>query len=59
MNSKYIIKQLETNGWKLRAARGSHHIYTHHAKPGHISVPHPKELGIGIANKILKQAGLK
>jgi predicted RNA binding protein YcfA (HicA-like mRNA interferase family) len=29
-------------------------------KPGHISVPHPKmDLGIGLVQKRLKQAGLK
>lgn len=60
MNSKQLIKQLEDDGWILRGARGSHHIYTHPAKPGHISVPHPKsDLGIGLVNKLLKQAGLK
>jgi predicted RNA binding protein YcfA (HicA-like mRNA interferase family) len=59
MNSKQIIKQLEADGSVLRGARGSHHIFTHPTKPGHISVPHPKELGIGIAHKLLKLAGLK
>gem|GEM_PF-1635155 len=36
------------------------HIFTHPAKPGHISVPHPrKDLGVGLVNKLLKQADLK
>jgi len=59
MNSKQVIKQLEAGGWLLRGVRGSHHIFTHPQKPGHVSVPHPKELGAGITHKLLKQAGLK
>ena len=60
MNSKQVIKQLEEDGWTLRGVRGSHHIYTHPSKPGHISVPHPKnDLGKGLVNQILKQAGLR
>ncbi|TPQ29092.1 type II toxin-antitoxin system HicA family toxin [Methylomonas koyamae] len=35
-------------------------IGSHPSKPGHISVPHPrKDLGHGLVNKLLKQAGLK
>ena len=60
VNSKQIIKQLGADGWTLRGVRGSHHIFTHPAKPGHISVPHPKpDLGVGLVHKLLKQAGLK
>jgi predicted RNA binding protein YcfA (HicA-like mRNA interferase family) len=60
MNSKALIKQLTQAGWVLRGIKGSHHIYTHPAHGGHISVPHPKQdLGIGITHKLLKQAGLK
>lgn len=60
MNSRDIIKILENDGWILRGIRGSHHIFNHPAKPGHISVPHPKsDLGKGLVNKLLKQAGLK
>ena len=51
---------LEKDGWTERGCKGSHHIFTHPAKPGHISVPHPKlDLGVGITHKLLKQAGLK
>lgn len=60
MNGADIVKQLLRAGWVLRAVKGSHHIYTHPEKGGHISVPHPKkDLGIGLSNKLLKQAGLK
>ena len=44
----------------VERVKGSHHIFTHPSKPGHISVPHPKQdLGVGLVNKLLKQAGLK
>ena len=47
MNSKQVIKQLEADGWTLRGVRGSHHVFTHPNKPGHICVPHPKQdLGV-------------
>lgn len=60
MNSKELIKQLEAAGWVLRGAKGSHHIYIHQERGGHITVPHPKkDLGVGLVSKLLKQAGLK
>ena len=59
MRSADVIKQLEIGGWRLRSVRGSHHVFNHPDKPGHISVPHPKkDLGIGLVRKLLKQAGL-
>lgn len=60
MNRADLVRLLERAGWVLRGVRGSHHICTHPDKPGHISVPHPKnDLGTGLAHKPLKQAGLK
>ncbi|MCF8208801.1 MAG: type II toxin-antitoxin system HicA family toxin [Rhodoferax sp.] len=60
MNSKALIKMLEQDGWTERGCKGSHQIFTHPSKPGHVSVPRPKrDLGVGIINKLLKQAGLK
>ena len=60
MRSSDIIKQLETDGWVLRSMRGSHHVFNHPSRTGHISVPHPKkDLGTGLVPKLLKQAGLK
>lgn len=59
MNSAELIRRLERAGWMLRGVKGSHHVYAHPARPGHLSVPHPrKDLGIGLARKLLKQAGL-
>jgi predicted RNA binding protein YcfA (HicA-like mRNA interferase family) len=55
-----LIKQLEADGWYLRASKGSPHIFIHPRKPGHISIPHPKkDLGIGLLHKLRKQAGLR
>lgn len=60
MRSADIVKMLEADGWVLRSVRGSHHVFRHPAKPGHVSVPHPKKgLGAGLVHKLLKQAGLK
>jgi predicted RNA binding protein YcfA (HicA-like mRNA interferase family) len=60
MNSKELIKRLENDVWQLRSVKGSHHIFVHPVKPGHISVPHPKtDLGKGLVHKLLKQAELQ
>jgi predicted RNA binding protein YcfA (HicA-like mRNA interferase family) len=60
VNSKDLIKQLEADGWVLRGSKGSHHVFTHPSKLGHLSIPHPKkDLGIGLLHKLLKQAGLR
>ncbi|MDR2689067.1 MAG: type II toxin-antitoxin system HicA family toxin [Azoarcus sp.] len=60
MKSADIIRLLEGCGWKLANVRGSHHVFRHPDKAGHISVPHPKkDLGTGLVKKLLKQAGLE
>jgi len=60
VKSADLIKQLQQNGWELRGVKGSHHVFTHPTRGGHISVPHPKkDLGTGLVEKLLKQAGLK
>lgn len=59
-NSRDLIKVLVANGWTLTRIRGSHHVYKHPIKSGHITVPHPKkDLGQGIVKSILKQAGIE
>ncbi|MBV6273201.1 type II toxin-antitoxin system HicA family toxin [Alcaligenaceae bacterium CGII-47] len=60
MHSKDLIAVLKQAGWQLRGVKGSHHIYRHPTRLGHISIPHPKkDLGVGLVAKLLKQAGLK
>ncbi|WP_143890477.1 type II toxin-antitoxin system HicA family toxin [Tepidimonas alkaliphilus] len=59
MNSRELIRLLEAHGWTLRAVKGSHPIFRHADRPGHLSVPHPKkDLGAGLVHKLLKQAGI-
>lgn len=60
MDSATLIKKLKAEGWALRNVTGSHHIYVHPGRPGHLSVPHPKEdLGASLARKLLKAAGIE
>ncbi|WP_298018324.1 type II toxin-antitoxin system HicA family toxin [uncultured Castellaniella sp.] len=60
MNSADLIKQLEKAGWRLQNVKGSHHVYRHSERSGHISVPHPKkDLGTGLVAKLLRQANMK
>ncbi len=60
MKSAALIKELERDGWVLDRVRGSHHVFTHPVKAGHVTVPHPrKDLGAGLVSAIRRQAGLK
>lgn len=59
MKSAAIIRELEAAGWFLSRVRGSHHVFKHLTRPGHVVVPHPKkDLGAGLLAAIRKQAGL-
>lgn len=60
MKAKELIKLAEKAGWKLDRIHGSHHIFLHPEKPYRLSIPvhGNKDLGKGIAHKLLKQAGL-
>ena len=59
MRSVDLIRLLRSDGWALDRVRGSHHVFKHPDRPGHIVVPHPKkELGKGLVAAIRKQAGL-
>ena len=59
MKSGELIRELEAAGWVLNRIQGSHHVFRHGARPGHVVVPHPKkDLGIGLVRAILKQAGI-
>lgn len=59
MHSKKVIERLIRDGWSLRASKGSHHVFIHPIKRGHVVVPHPKkDLGLGLTRSIFKQAGI-
>ena len=58
-SSREIIKTLKDDGWILYRVSGSHHIFAHPAKPGTVTVPHPrKDLSMGTMRSIFRQAGL-
>jgi predicted RNA binding protein YcfA (HicA-like mRNA interferase family) len=60
MNGKQLKKILEENNWVLDRIAGSHHIMI---KPGSRSIPIPihgkRDIPIGLAKRILQQAGVK
>ena len=59
MTSAALIRELRQAGWVLDRVRGSHHVFTHAARPGHVVIPHPKkELGSGLVKAIRRRAGL-
>jgi predicted RNA binding protein YcfA (HicA-like mRNA interferase family) len=59
MKSVDLIRDLKSAGWVLDRVRGSHHVFNHPLRPGHVTVPHPKkDLGKGLVAAIRKQAGL-
>jgi predicted RNA binding protein YcfA (HicA-like mRNA interferase family) len=59
MKSADLVAELLAAGWTLDRVRGSHHIFRHPSRPGHVTVPHPKkDLGKGLVAAIRKQAGL-
>ena len=59
MTSAELIKRMLKAGWVLRGVKGSHHVYVHPDRPGHVTVPHPrKDLGTGLLHKLLKLTDL-
>lgn len=59
MTSAQLIKRMLKAGWVLRGAKGSHHVYVHPERSGHVTVPHPrKDLGTGLLRKLPKQTDL-
>lgn len=43
MTSQEVINILKKNGWVLVRITGSHHIFKHPTKPGHVTIPHPRK----------------
>jgi predicted RNA binding protein YcfA (HicA-like mRNA interferase family) len=57
-NIRSIIRRLQSEGWVIEKAEGSHHKFRHpkHAYP--IIVPHPKkDMPVGTARAIARAAG--
>lgn len=60
MTSSDLINMLTSDGWFESSRKGSHITFRHPTKKNHVTVPHPKkDLGTGLAHRILKDAGLK
>ncbi len=61
MKSSQLLKILLADGWYIVRQKGSHAVMQHETKEGIIVFPihSSKEVGTGLANKILKDAGLK
>ena len=59
IDSRALITRLETDGWGLGGSLGSHDVFLHPTKQGHLSGPLPwSYLGTGLLHKLLRQAGL-
>lgn len=59
VKSADLIRELEAEGWVVDRIRGSHHVFKHPQRPGHVVVPHPKkDLGKGLVAAIRRQARL-
>jgi predicted RNA binding protein YcfA (HicA-like mRNA interferase family) len=60
MDSREIIRRLKRDGWQLAHTKSSHHQFKHPARPGLVTVPHPKkDFPAGTLRAIFKQAGWK
>jgi len=59
MNGNELVKLLKQNGWQLDRISGSHHIMVKGIKTISVPVHGKKELGKGITQAILRQAGIK
>ncbi|WP_201618347.1 type II toxin-antitoxin system HicA family toxin [Psychrobacter urativorans] len=59
MNSRDLMKIIQSDGWYLIRTTGSHHHFKHDKKLSLVTIPHPKkDLPKGTVKNILKQAGL-
>jgi len=61
MKSSELLRTLKQDGWMEKRQKGSHIIMTHPTKDGILVVTDhgSAEVGTGLANKLLKQAGIK
>ena len=59
-SSTDLIGMITADGWYEVRVKGSHHHFKHPTKPGIVTVKHPeKDMPMGTANSVLRQAGLK
>lgn len=54
-----MLRDLQRDGWREKARRGSYLQLVHPTKPGKVTLPHPKkDLPLGTVRNIYRQAGL-
>lgn len=61
ISGKRLCKILEEKGWRLKAVRGSHHVYIKPDRKERISVPvhGGKDLKIGLLRAVMKLADIR
>jgi predicted RNA binding protein YcfA (HicA-like mRNA interferase family) len=59
MTGSALVKLLKQNGWQVDRISGSHYIMVKGNRTISVPVHGKKELGKGITQAILKQAGIK
>ena len=61
MKCSEVLRLLKKDGWYVKTQRGSHIKLVHPTKKGVLIFPNhgSAELGIGLQNKLFKQAGIK
>ena len=59
MSGKDLLKKMEKAGWTLDRVNGSHHMMVKRNQTLTVPVHANKDLGVGLLNKLLKEAGLK
>jgi predicted RNA binding protein YcfA (HicA-like mRNA interferase family) len=60
VDSRDVLTALKADGWHKVAQKGDHVQLKHPAKPGRVTVPHPKrDLPVGTLKSIERQAGIK
>jgi predicted RNA binding protein YcfA (HicA-like mRNA interferase family) len=60
VDSREVIRRLKQDGWYEVGQSGSHKQFKHPAKPGRVTVVHPRrDLPKGTLKSIEKRAGIK
>jgi predicted RNA binding protein YcfA (HicA-like mRNA interferase family) len=61
MKVRELIAEVERDGWRQVAQKGSHRQYKHPTKPGRVTIPghFGDDVPIGTLNSVKKQARLK
>jgi predicted RNA binding protein YcfA (HicA-like mRNA interferase family) len=58
LSSRELLRMLKADGWVLVAVDGDHHQFKHAARPGRVTVPHPrKDIPLPTLRSIYRQTG--